>query len=268
MEAVAGSGLALRCAIGHSFDIARQGYVNLACPTPAYPGDTAHMVEARVHFLGAGHYGFIAQAVANVASSQCGANGEGLVIEAGAGTGYYLAAVLEAMPGCYGLALDVSKAALRRAAKAHPRCGAALCDVWRELPVADGAAQLVLSIFAPRNGAEFRRVLAADGALIVVTPTPCHLTELVGPLELLSVDPNKDEAVAASLEDRFRRVGHARHDVSLHLSHQEVAALVGMGPSAWHVDPGNLEARIAAMPERVTATASVDVSTYLLRRPG
>jgi 23S rRNA (guanine745-N1)-methyltransferase len=262
VEAIAGSGLALHCASGHSFDIAKQGYVNLASTPPAYQGDTAQMVEARVHFLGAGHYGFIANAVAGLAASICEPDREGLVVEAGAGTGYYLTAVLDALPGCYGLALDVSKAALRRAAKAHPHCGAALCDVWHELPVADAAARLVLSIFAPRNGPEFRRVLAVDGELIVVTPTSFHLTELVGPLELLSVDPNKDKAVAASLGDRFQRVGNERHSISLHLSHQEVTELVGMGPSAWHVDAGKLETRIGELPESVKVTASVDISTY------
>jgi 23S rRNA (guanine745-N1)-methyltransferase len=223
------------------------------------------MVEARIQFLGAGHYRFIAQAVAAAAASLCDPDAAGLVVETGAGTGYYVAAVLAAMPGFSGLALDVSKAALRRAAKAHPRCGAALCDVWRELPVADGVAGLMLSIFAPKNGAEFRRVLAADGVLIVVTPTSAHLAELVGPLELLSVDPNKDQAVAASLEDEFLRVGHQLHEVPLQLSHQEMTALVGMGPSAWHVDAGKLAARIGALPERVTATASVQVGSYRVR---
>ena len=264
-EAVEGSGHALRCAAGHSFDLARQGYANLACPAPAYPGDSAQMMEARARFLGAGHYAFIAQAIAGAAVSVTGPNEAGLVVEAGAGTGYYLANLLNSLPASCGLALDVSKPALRRAARAHPSCGAALCDVWRELPVADGAAGLVLSVFAPRNGAEFRRILAANGSLIVVTPTASHLAELIAPLELLSVDPNKDTAVAASLEDRFQMVRNDLHEQMLHLSHEEVAALVGMGPSAWHVDHGKLVERIAALPERVTATASVQVSSYRIR---
>jgi len=265
VDAIAGAGFALRCANGHSFDLARQGYVNLACPAPAYPGDSAQMVEARVQFLGAGHYAFIAQAITRTSLSALGQNADELIVEAGAGTGYYLAAALNTLPGCFGLALDVSKAALRRASRAHSRCAAALCDVWRELPIMDGAARVVFSVFAPRNGVEFRRVLAADGVLIVVTPTASHLAELVGPLELLSVDPNKEEAVAASLDDRFQRVGHERHEVSLHLSHKDVAALVGMGPSAWHVDTGKLETRIGGLPDCVEVTASVHVGTYWVR---
>ncbi len=265
IEADAGSGRALHCAKGHSFDIAKQGYANLACPPPAHSGDTAAMVASRAEFQSAGHYRFIADAVADEARLLCPQNRSGLVVEAGAGTGYYLAFVLDALPDCSGLALDVSKAALRRAAKAHSRAGAALCDVWRELPIATGAAGLMLSIFSPRNGAEFRRVLAPDGVLIVVAPTSAHLSELVGPLGLLSVAANKEGAVASSLGDGFLKAHEQRDDHLLQLSHKEVRALVSMGPSAWHLDPEKLASAIAGLPEIVPVTASVQVSSYRIR---
>ena len=264
-EVEAGSGHALRCAKGHSFDIAKQGYANLGYPPPAYSGDTAEMVACRAEFQAAGHYRFIANAVAGAAKRLLSGTSTELVVEAGAGTGYYLGIVLDALAGCTGLALDVSKAALRRAAKAHPRAAAALCDVWRELPVADAAAGLVLSIFAPRNGAEFRRILAPEGALVVVAPTSAHLREVVGPLGLLSVGANKDEAVATSLGDGFVRVDEQRYDQLLQLTHKEVEALVRMGPSAWHVDPAGLATAIAALPEIVPVTASVHVSSFRVR---
>jgi len=220
------------------------------------------MVDARCRFLGAGHYAPIAQAVADAAASTCASCGEGVAVEAGAGTGYYLSAVLDAMPHCSGLALDVSKAALRRAAKAHLRCAAVLCDVWRKWPVADAAASLALSVFAPRNAAEFDRVLRPDGALIVVTPTVSHLAELVGRLGLLTVDPGKEETVAGTLHASFRRLNQAKVEFSLQLSHQDVKSLVSMGPSAWHLRPENLAGRISELPEKVSVTASVHVTSF------
>jgi 23S rRNA (guanine745-N1)-methyltransferase len=96
-------------------------------------------------------------------------------------------------------------------------------------------------------------------------PTSAHLQELVGPLGLLSVGANKDEAVATSLGDGFARVDEQRHDQLLHLAHKEVNALVQMGPSAWHVDPEKLSAAIAALPEVVPVTASVHVSSFRVR---
>jgi 23S rRNA (guanine745-N1)-methyltransferase len=122
----------------------------------------------------------------------------------------------------------------------------------------------VLNIFAPRNGAEFSRILEAGGALIVVTPTGDHLGELVGPLRLLSVDPEKDSRLAATLGSRFAEIAAGRHDRLLRLRHSEVQALVAMGPSARHVDAPALSERIAALPEAVPVTASVRVACYRL----
>src|SRR5205823_9615897 len=135
------------------------------------------------------HYDFIGTALAAAARRVAAG---GLVVDLGAGTGHHTATVLDALPGRLGLALDSSTYALRRAARAHPRLGAVACDGWRRLPVRDGAAGLVLDVFAPRNGAEFRRILAPGGALLVVTPEPAHLHELVDTLGLLAVDPDKD----------------------------------------------------------------------------
>jgi 23S rRNA (guanine745-N1)-methyltransferase len=225
------------------------------------------LIAARAEFLAAGHYDFVVNAVADAARRAWAgavAGGSRLIVDAGAGTGYYLAAVLDALPNALGLALDASKPALRRAARAHPRAAAAGCDIWRPLPLADGSARLVLNVFAPRNGAEFSRILAAGGALIVVTPTGDHLAELVGPLQLLSVDPEKDIRLAATLGVRLEQTGIQRHDRVLQLTHREVQALVAMGPSARHVDASALSERIAALPDAVPVRASVRVACYRL----
>ncbi|WSN15044.1 23S rRNA methyltransferase [Micromonospora sp. NBC_01699] len=262
-----GAARALRCPRGHSFDLARQGYVNLLAGRAPHTGDSPEMVTARVDFLGAGHYDMIAAALVDAARrSTAPTDGGGtypdLVVDAGAGTGWHLAAVLDAMPDAVGLALDVSKPALRRAARAHPRAAAALCDTWAGLPLADASARLLVNVFAPRNGPEFRRVLRPDGALLVVTPAGDHLTELVDQLDLLRVDPAKADRVAGSLAGEFDLVDRTRHTHPMRLDRREVATLVGMGPSAWHVDPARLTARIEALPEPVGVTAAVELAHY------
>jgi 23S rRNA (guanine745-N1)-methyltransferase len=252
---------AVRCEAGHAFDVARQGYVNLAPPGRPPRGDTAEMVAAREAFLAAGHYDVLAAALAEMAAALLAAGPPGGVVDAGAGTGWWLARVLDRVPERDGLALDSSKAALRRAARAHPRAGAALCDAWRALPVRDGAAALVLSVFAPRNGAEIARVLAPGGALVVVRPTPRHLAELIGPLGLLSVDARKEERLERALADLV--AGERREvEAPMELGHADVAALAGMGPSAHHVAPDALAERVAALPSPMAVTASVAVSVH------
>ncbi|MEH0935194.1 23S rRNA methyltransferase [Micromonospora sp. CPCC 205543] len=258
---------ALRCPRRHSFDVARQGYVNLLTGRAPHVGDTAEMVAARADFLTAGHYDVISAALARAAATAVATAGAGvgaypLVVEAGAGTGRHLAAVLAALPDAVGLALDVSKPALRRAARAHPRATAALADTWQRLPLADASTAVLLDVFAPRNGAEFRRVLHPAGVLLVVTPTGGHLAELVDALDLLRVDPDKADRVAENLAGYFTQERATEHTARLRLTHDEVATLVGMGPSAWHTDPGRLTARIAALSAPIGVTASVRLTVW------
>lgn len=254
-------GRVLRCTAGHCFDIAKQGYVNLL-PGDARAGtaDTAEMVRARVAFLGAGHFSSLAALLAEEVAD--GLPEAACVLDAGAGTGHYLGAVLERVPGAMGLALDLSKFALRRAVGEHPRIGAAVWDLWRPLPVRTGSINVIMNVFAPRNGAEFHRVLRPDGALVVVTPTGRHLGELVGSLGLLSVDERKPERMAATLGEYFRPERHDEHEISLWLSHPDVDTLVGMGPSAGHIPGEELRQRLAVLPDPVEVTASFRISRF------
>lgn len=249
----------LRCADGHTHDIARQGYVNLLTGDSATgTADTAAMVAARVDFLGAGHYDPLTHALADAADTEA----PGVLLDIGAGTGHHLAHVLDAHPHRVGLALDISKYALRRAARAHPRIGAAVCDAWRPLPVRDHAAAVVLNVFAPRNPAELRRVLHPDGILVVAAPHPAHLGELVPALDLLRVDADKAERVDARLAGHFTPLDRHTVTFTMALDHTAIAGVVAMGPSAWHTDPAALRTRIGSLPNPTDVTASVTVSRY------
>jgi 23S rRNA (guanine745-N1)-methyltransferase len=187
----------------------------------------------------------------------------GLVVEVGAGTGYYLAGVVGARAGLWGLGLDVSRYAARRAAKVEPeRIGAVVCDAWRELPVQDDAARVVLNVFAPRNAAEMARILAPGGVLLVVTPNQGHLAELVGVLGLVKVDEEKERRLTDSLSGSFRRTGSESVEVAMRLDHAAVERLVAMTPSARHTAKAELVERIAVLGDPVEVTLSVTLSTW------
>ncbi len=258
----------LRCPLGHSFDIARQGYVNLL-PGDARPhtADTGEMVAARVSFLANGFLESVRAAVAEATTRHLlrferQDDRPPCILDVGAGTGYYLAAALDRLPDARGLALDLSKHAVRRALSAHERIDAAVCDVWRGLPVADRSVAVLMDVFAPRNASEFQRVLQDEGRLVVVTPTQRHLQELVSALRLLSVETHKQQRIQRSFAGLFQLLDSQVHEEQLRLSHPQVKTLVDMGPSARHRQGVDLDELLARLPQDVSATVSVRVSVH------
>jgi 23S rRNA (guanine745-N1)-methyltransferase len=246
------------CAAGHRFDLARQGYLSLlGAAARTDTGDSAEMVAARVAFLGAGHYQPIAAAIADRVRA-------GPVLEIGAGTGYYLDAVLNRLPDtgpdAVGLALDASRYAARRSAAAHPRIGSIVADAWSRLPIGDGRIGSVLSVFAPRVPAEIARVLAPGGRVVVVTPEPDHLAEISAALGLLTIDAGKPDRLSASFDDWLRPVERAEVRQAMQLSPADVAAVAGMGPSARHVTLDRLTAALAGLADVTTVTLAVTVT--------
>lgn len=220
----------LCCPQGHSFDIARQGYVNLLNGPAPTNADTAAMVAARERFLDAGFYRPILDALIPTCA------GTERIAEAGAGPGYYLSGVVEACAPRQHLALDISVAAARRAAKRG--LASAVANSWAGLPVRTGSLDRLLCIFAPRNPEDFARVLAPGGELIVVTPTEDHLAELREQLGLLDVPADK----TSQLDEQLGAVGLVpaeRVDVTFTLEADipAITDLVAMGPNAFHRPP-------------------------------
>lgn len=254
------AGRALVCESGHSVDVARQGHVNLlAGRARSLTADSTEMVAARVAFLERGHYVPIADAVLDCLPRRP----HTAVVDLGSGPGWYLARVLAGLPRtAVGLALDLSPAAVRRAARCHPRAGAAVADTWSRLPVLDGSVQAALGVFAPRNLPEVRRVLGADGRLVVVTPTPGHLAGLRGPLGLLEVEPGKQERLAAAATGVLTEVSRQTVRYVVPMGRQDVAALVLMGPSRRHGDPAGRERALDALPDVVEVSVAVRISVF------
>jgi 23S rRNA (guanine745-N1)-methyltransferase len=269
---VCGAGLvadagSLRCAAGHVFDRARQGYVTLLPPGHRPPsGDDAAMVADRVAFLGAGHYAGLTRALGDAVLA--GGPPPRTLLDLGGGTGAHLAGVLDRLPEAVGVVVDSSRYAARRAARAHPRAAAVVADGWARLPVRDAVLDRLVVVFAPRGGAEIARVLRPGGRLVVATPEPEHLAEVVGPLGLLRVDPDKEARLSAALEPHLEPVATAVHREQLRLDHAAVRALVGMGPHARHRSREELAAAVAGLPDPVTVGVAVRLGTYLRRGSG
>lgn len=247
----------LSCTQGHRFDAARQGYFNLLTGRgTSFQPDTAAMVQARIDFLGSGHFRELAEALC--AAAKKASVDHPVVLDAGAGTGYYLRTLLEEVPVSTAVALDISKFALRRAAKLVPEALCLVCDLWQPLPVADGSVDLVLNVFAPRNPSEFARIVKDGGILLVVTPLPQHLQEIAGPAGLLGVPGGKGDDVAASLAGAFDLISARTVEFTMLLGSADVRNVAMMGPAGHHHRPAGL----SQLPDELPVTAAFTLQSY------
>lgn len=164
------------CAAGHSFDIARQGYVNLLPVQQKHslnPGDTREQVLSRRSFLEAEFYSPIADTLCTAAKELRAA---GPIVDVGCGEGYYSAKVAETL-GTPLVGLDISKEAVRCAAAKYKNAQW-LCGSAARLPIADTSAGMVMSLFALTIPKEFHRILRDDGLFFQVLAQEDHLLGL------------------------------------------------------------------------------------------
>lgn len=248
---------------GHSFDVAKQGYVTLAPGAGLkHKGDDADMVTARETYLSKGHFAPFVEAVTGAVQSALDAAisvedvPEPALLEVGAGTGYYLSHTLDSIDGARGVGLDISPHAAKHLAKCHPRVGAVVADVWQRMPIRDASINAISVIFAPRNPAEFQRILAPGGQVIVLTPQTGHLDELREPLGILGVEEGKVDRMYEQAEGFLEQAADPVNlAFPIELDKESIAAQVAMSPSARHISAEELAERMAALPQTLKVTA-------------
>lgn len=232
-------GASARCAEGHSFDYARSGYLNLVRRTGrrARVGDTPAMVQARAELLAAGHYDRLTEAVARAAAAA--APTASVLAELGSGTGHYLAASVDRLrelgrpPEC-AFGFDLSKAAAAHSARRRRDIGFVVADVEALIPLRDSAADVVLSVFAPRPAPELARVVRREGELVAAFAGPRHLERLRERLDLIGVREQKLDRLAERLRPAFELVAAVPLEYEVELTEEDARHAVLMGPNARH----------------------------------
>lgn len=249
---------AYRCAAGHAFDVAREGYVNLLGKGDL--GDTREMLQARRAFFGRGHYAplFAALAAAAADAVERCVETAPVVLDVGCGEGHTLAvigAALQTRGRAAQLAgFDVSREAARLAAKANPAACVFTADVWKRIYVPGASVHVLLNVFAPRNWSEFARVVAPGGVALIVIPLAHHLAEARRRLGLLEIGAGKADDIAERSREHFDRLGESSIETTLTLDAAAVAELARMTPNYWHLTPAQTAA-IAEIKELTTQAA-------------
>lgn len=247
-------GQCLKCGKGHSFDIARQGHVNLLTVDrkhSLHPGDTRQQVAARKAFLDAGHYEPIAAALREILSVYPLQT----LLDVGCGEGYYLTAAAPLGCRCWGI--DISKDAVRYAAVRN-KDAFWVVGTASHLPFADGSFDCLLSMFALTEAAEFARVMRPGGVFVQVTAHPEHLMGLKRIIypEIIRKDKELQPEYPGFLLEETRQLSF---DFTVS-GGEMVQNLLSMTPHFWRIGKEGA-ARLAAAQE-LTDTARVIFRIY------
>jgi len=241
-ETLSPDGQCYACANGHSFDVAREGYIHLLPvqkKKSKAPGDDKMMVAARGRFLGSGHYQAISDAVNRLVERCLDTSRPDpvTIIDSGCGDGYYTVRlrgylaqqnVVTDMVG-----VDISKLACRAAAK---RCRSTtwLVASSSDIPVQEHSADLILCLFAPIQGPAFKRCLRFGGTLVVASAGPAHLLELrellYDTVDTRTLDPTRLLAPQFSVHTCGQT--HVRYAIDLDDS-EGIQDLLAMTPHYW-----------------------------------
>ncbi len=250
-----------RCASGHSFDVAKQGYVNLLPvqnKRSKDPGDSKSMVQARATFLAQGYYQPLAEAISELVLNK----GQQNLLDAGCGEGYYLRHVLDnaTTNELKVAALDISKWAVLAAAK-RDKQSTYMVASNSQIPVAEGSIDTLLCVFGFPVDSEFRRVLKPDGRLLMVDPASEHLAELKQ--VIYAEVKNKPERLPVSTE-QWRLESERRVTFSVHLpTPAAISNLLVMTPHLYRASSAGRD-RAEAL-NNLTVTVDVWLREFRLR---
>ncbi|RII33645.1 methyltransferase domain-containing protein [Clostridium chromiireducens] len=235
-----------RCNNKHTYDIAKEGYVNLLISNQKRsknPGDSKEMVLARIDFLNRGYYKAISDKISEMIAEFLRKNGndKSNILDLGCGEGYYLTNLKNYLneknikADYYGM--DVSKDAVKYASKSDKEC------VWSvgnnfHIPAEDKSIDCILSVFSPIEINECNRVLKDDGVFVRVLPRTNHLIQL---REIIYSDVNLNDKVyqASAEENDYVKEANVTYDIEL--NKEEILSLLKMTPHYWKSTPENKE---------------------------
>ena len=244
-----------KCDNNHTFDLAKEGYLNLLLNAKKTAGDSKEMMTARRKFLAQGYYKKLSDCVnQNLIVSQAT---DGSVIDIGCGEGYYLSRFQRKFAAenqdFYGL--DISKLGVRMAAKKNPNAHWLVAN-FAKLPFVDKSVSIILSMFAEYSVSEIDRVLADNGTVIIVRAASDHLTELKQ-----IIYPEIHEKVKASSIKDFPGFTVKREKYSYQTtiySTEDLMSLLLMTPHYWKIRPEGIENLRKYQTLKVTISIEID----------
>jgi len=216
----------LTCTMNHSFDIAKQGYVNMLTHSSAskYSKD---LFESRKTIIESGLYDPLEEKIAALIGQAKS------VLDTGCGEGSHLARIMAGKDGI-GVGIDIAKEGIVAAARHYPEQIWCVGDLAKS-PFAKDRFDVILNILSPANYEEFKRLLKADGCVVKVVPQSGYLQQLRAQFYADSAkETYSNEQTVERFRESFPNVTVERVTYTIPLALPLVPALLEMTPLGWH----------------------------------
>lgn len=240
------NGNSAKCESNHSFDYAKEGYLNLFIKESVNHGDDKEMVRARTAFLNTGSYNFLRSYLQEIIQKE----DADVLVDLGCGEGYYTS-TFQAKEK-YGF--DVSKLAIKYASKHDPSTNYCVGSSFH-VPMESESTDIIVTCFAPVAKDEITRLLKQDGCFIVVTPGADHLIELK---ECLYDEVYKNEVKDIDID--LRKESEVVITNTFEITNQNILDLFAMTPYA-HTTSNKAKQKLEKI-EKIRLTASFVVRVY------
>ena len=255
------------CSNKHSFDRAREGYVNLLLPqhkSSRNPGDSKEMMQHRQHFLNAGYYHHLVITLASIIAEHR-AGELYMLLDAGCGEGYYMDAISALLRERQGYSLagvDIAKEGVRLAAKRKVFDQLAVASVYK-LPYSNDSLDGIYSVFSPISNDEFYRILKPGGTLIAVGPGTNHLRSLAEKI-YDKVVPHTMTFSAIDQQHHFTFINEQLIESEITVAAEHLLSLLKMTPYYWHATQEQQQS--LAELEQLVTPVSFAIHTYKKRQ--
>lgn len=229
----------LVCTNNHSFDLSRQGYVNLAPQAHTTKYDKA-LFEARKIIIESGFFNGLLKYITEIISTQLESHEDGVIVDAGCGEGSHLAMLLSRLhPGVTGIGIDLAKEGIAASAREYPGHIWAVADL-AQCPFQNAEIDVVLNILSPANYAEFTRLLKPGGLFLKVVPASGYLGELRNVFYDDGTEQQETDPVVR-VADFFEEVETTRITYDFPLGNELLATLIRMTPLTWGASEDKIE---------------------------
>src|SRR5690625_2092796 len=234
------------CANRHTFDIAKQGYLNLMTNHIKTNYDRALFEARRKVIVESSFFSPLNKEITTFINEYAPSKKELTFVDMGSGEGSHLQNISNKLQSIFdktvtGIGLDISKEGILEAAKNYDDHIWIVADLAKT-SLTDSVVDVMLNILSPSNYEEFNRLLMDDGIIIKVVPREGYLRELrqyfYGETEQKDYS---NEKVIELFKEKFELVDQSMINYTSDLDKSALQSLVKMTPLTWGVKESDVK---------------------------